>query len=70
MLLGKIIIKQKELALPDGQFATRLHRSRVTWNQVKNGNWPLSKGLAIEAMRAFPDLTVDVLRFLQGDGNE
>jgi len=68
MLLSKLIAKQREIDLPDELFAARLGYCRMWWNQVKNKRQPLSKGMAIRAMNAFPDLTGSCIQHLQEDG--
>ena len=70
MLLGTLINKQRKLNLSDGAFAVCLGCSRMWWNQVKNGRQPLTKGMAIKAMRQFPDLIPEVLRYLQEGDHE
>lgn len=70
-MLIQLLIKQQEEGLSDSAMAQKLKRSREWWNLVKNGRQPLSKNLAINAMKAFPDLTLEVMRYLQeGDHDE
>jgi DNA-binding XRE family transcriptional regulator len=41
--------------LSQGKMADKLYLSRVSYNQIENGNRPLTDGNLIELMKCFPD---------------
>lgn len=69
-MLVELLAKQKQEGLSDSAFAAKLKCSREWWNQVKNRRQPLTKNLAINAMKAFPSLTLDVMKYLQGGDHD
>ena len=69
MLLDKIIAKQRELGIKDGQFAKRLGVPRSTWQLTRSRRVPLGSRVAKAAQTAFPELTADTLIFLLSDAS-
>lgn len=61
---------QKKEGLTDSGMAKKLGCTREWWNQVKNGRQPLSNRLVINAMKAFPILTIDAMKYLQESNHE
>lgn len=67
MLLHELLKRQQEGQLSDAKFAKRLGIARSTWQLTRTGKRPLRRRVAIGAMRAYSDLTPDVVRFLLGE---
>ncbi len=61
MLQTKLIERQRELSLRDGEMAARLGIPRTTYSSMKVGRSRVSLELARRIARAFPDLAQYVL---------
>lgn len=64
-LIGKLAKIQKEQCLSDEQVANRLGVKRPMWTMLRNGKLQPGRKTLTGIMRGFPELTTDVLFFLQ-----
>ncbi len=61
----KLTQLQTTLNLSDRDFAKRLGVSRTMWTRTRLGQRPIRFELLAGAVRAFPDLKPDVIRYLE-----
>ena len=67
-VIDKLIAKQEKLEMNDTEFSKLLNISRPLWSLNRRGKQPLGQSTLIGAMKAFPALIPDVLKYLQ-EGN-
>ncbi len=65
MLIERLITRQRELGLTDGEFARRLGISRTLWWAIRTGQRAMGLRSLRGIVRAFPDLDDEVLAFLR-----
>lgn len=69
-LVRKLEERQRAEGLGDEAFAGTLGVSRIVWNGIKNGRRRLSLRLCLAAMRKYPSLTDDILRYMHSLADE
>lgn len=67
MLLNRLIERQRELGLPDREFADALGVPRSTWQLTRTGIKQIGGRIVVAVVKRFPDLRPDVVSFLASD---
>lgn len=66
-MLDKLMAIQKRKRWSDRQMAESLGISRAMWQHIRTGRVGLGQRTLKGIMRAYPELTADVLLYLQSD---
>ncbi len=67
MLLDRLTDKQRELGLVDAEFGRLLGVPRSTWQLTRTRVKPLRWGVAVAAIKTFPEMEGDVALFLRSE---
>jgi len=68
-LLTKLIQLQQDGKYSDYKFARILRVPRSTWQRTRSGDIRIGVKVIRSVLRAFPELSADVLLLLKGDNN-
>lgn len=66
--LDRLVARQREMGLTDGEFACELGVQRVLWQKTRSRQCAVGLKVLAGAVRRFPDLGESVLEFLKEIG--